>query len=185
MSAPDDETRSPRRGRTRERLVAAAATVVAEQGFHTATVDAIAERAGYSIGALYGNFANKDELFLAVFDQHVLWFDELLASATDARDRADAATTWLRGLSKQPQQFLVFVEFWAYAVRQPKLKRELARRMRHMRQKVVAAAGESEEAALMGLLALAAARGLALEKIADPRAVPDTAASQAVVGLIS
>ena len=42
-----------------------------ERGFHGASLDEIAETAGYWKGAVYSNFDSKDELFLAVFDAHL------------------------------------------------------------------------------------------------------------------
>ncbi|MGI6878715.1 TetR/AcrR family transcriptional regulator [Microbacterium sp. gxy059] len=58
----------PPRGRSREatraRLLDAAAAVFAEVGLGAASVEAICERAGFTRGAFYSNFASKDELFL-------------------------------------------------------------------------------------------------------------------------
>lgn len=56
-----------KRERTRASLVEAAAEVFAEKGFHAATLDDIAARAGLTKGAIYGNFKNKEELLLATF----------------------------------------------------------------------------------------------------------------------
>ncbi len=56
-----------KRHRTRASLVEAAAEVFAEKGFHAATLDDIAARAGLTKGAIYGNFKNKEELLLATF----------------------------------------------------------------------------------------------------------------------
>src|SRR4249920_287327 len=58
-----------RRQRTREALLDAAAAVFAARGFQGASLDEIAETAGFTRGAIYKNFADKEELFLAVFDQ--------------------------------------------------------------------------------------------------------------------
>lgn len=57
---------SPRRQRTRERLIAAAGEMIAEKGFQAATLDEIAARAGMTKGAVYDNFDSKDQLFMAV-----------------------------------------------------------------------------------------------------------------------
>ena len=54
-----------RRVRTQERLIKAAREAIGEKGFHRATLDEIASRAGLTKGAIYDNFATKDELFLA------------------------------------------------------------------------------------------------------------------------
>ena len=167
--------------------------VVAEHGFHAASVDAIAERAGYSIGALYSNFAGKDELLFAVFDEHVLWFERRLEVVVEADDVAKAMADWLGALGKEREQMLVFVEFWAYAVRKPDVRREIANRMAEFRAAVADAIGKRADAGgaiaaipadLAALLALAAARGLAIEKLADPRAVPDQTVSELFGSLI-
>ncbi|WP_431952449.1 TetR/AcrR family transcriptional regulator [Actinacidiphila sp. bgisy167] len=54
---------SARRRATRQRLFAAAVTLIAEQGFSATTVDEIAERAGVAKGTVYYNFGSKNELF--------------------------------------------------------------------------------------------------------------------------
>ena len=55
-----------KRTRTRAKLIESAAAVIADKGFDRASLEAIALRAGMSRGAVYGNFKNKEELFLAV-----------------------------------------------------------------------------------------------------------------------
>ena len=160
---------SERRETTKRKLVKAAIEVIARDGFHAASVDAIARRAGFSIGALYSNFGAKDDLFFAVFDEHVAWFEERLAEGAAKDDRQAAVVEWMTLLDRQPQQFFVFVEFWAYAVRKPKLRARLAERLATMRARVAEVVGDDTAA----LVSLAAARGLAMERLADPDAVPD------------
>lgn len=55
-----------KRERTRASLIDAAAAVIGEKGLDRTALEDIAERAGMSRGAIYGNFKNKEELFLAV-----------------------------------------------------------------------------------------------------------------------
>ncbi len=64
-------TREESQEQTRQRLVAAASVIFREQGFHRASAETIAARAGYTRGALYANFAGKERLFLAVLDQEI------------------------------------------------------------------------------------------------------------------
>ncbi|GAA1582627.1 TetR/AcrR family transcriptional regulator [Kribbella sancticallisti] len=181
---------SERRLRTRERLVKAAAEVVAERGFHAASVDQIAERAGLSIGALYSNFAGKDDLLLAVFDNHVHWFEKQVTARLDEPDLGDTVMRWLTLTEESANQFLVFIEFWAYAVRKPNVRLQFAKRMEQMRSHVAAALEHRAEARasalplpadLIALLGLAVGRGLALEQLADPDAVPNPA----IAGLLT
>ncbi len=56
---------SPRRARTRARLIEAATQVIGEKGFFRTTLDEVAARAGLTKGAIYDNFDSKDALFLA------------------------------------------------------------------------------------------------------------------------
>src|SRR5277367_4613808 len=55
-----------KRDRTRGKLLEAARSLIREKGYEHATLDAIAERAGMTTGAIYGNFKNRDELFLSL-----------------------------------------------------------------------------------------------------------------------
>jgi AcrR family transcriptional regulator len=59
-----DRARVGKRARTREKLIAAAAAVIGEKGYDRAPLEEIASRAGMTRGAVYGNFKNKEELFL-------------------------------------------------------------------------------------------------------------------------
>src|SRR5215510_10546597 len=61
----------PTRAETRQQLFEAAAQVFQEQGIGAASIDAIAETAGLTRGAFYSNFANKDELIVAMLEAHV------------------------------------------------------------------------------------------------------------------
>src|SRR5712692_5791331 len=55
-----------RRELTREALLDAATTVFARKGYGAGTLEEIADAAGLTTGAVYSNFGNKQELFLAV-----------------------------------------------------------------------------------------------------------------------
>ncbi|MCK0118204.1 TetR family transcriptional regulator [Isoptericola sp. CG 20/1183] len=61
--------RSPRRTRTRERLLDAALDVFAEVGMQATSIEAVCEAAGFTRGAFYSNFASKEELFLALMQR--------------------------------------------------------------------------------------------------------------------
>jgi AcrR family transcriptional regulator len=162
--------RSERRTRTRERLVDAAFEVFAERGFHAASVDEVADAAGFSIGALYSNFAGKEDLFLAVFDRHLQWAERTLGATEPPAGLPD---DWAR-------QFLVFAEFWAYAVRDERARERLAPRMAEIRaacaallERLAAARGKplARPPEQLAVVAMAVLRGLAIERLADPSAV--------------
>jgi AcrR family transcriptional regulator len=62
---------SARRTRTRQRLMAAAVAVFAERGVIGSSVEEICEAAGFTRGAFYSNFADKDALVLALIEQGI------------------------------------------------------------------------------------------------------------------
>ncbi len=55
-----------KRERTRAKLLEAGRAVVREKGHERTTMEAVAQRAGMTSGAIYGNFKNRDELFIAL-----------------------------------------------------------------------------------------------------------------------
>src|SRR6185312_15432517 len=59
-------SRAETQARTRQAILQAAAKVFLEKGFHEATIEAIAEEAGYSSGAVYSNFESKAHLLSSV-----------------------------------------------------------------------------------------------------------------------
>ncbi len=61
----------PTRDQTRQRLFEAAAQVFEEAGIGAASIEAIAAAAGLTRGAFYSNFASKDELIIAMLEDHV------------------------------------------------------------------------------------------------------------------
>src|SRR4029079_8079125 len=55
-----------KRGRTRAALLEAARALIREKGHERTTLEEVAQRAGMTTGAIYGNFKNRDELFIAL-----------------------------------------------------------------------------------------------------------------------
>jgi AcrR family transcriptional regulator len=192
MTVTPKRASTPRRAATRGRLIDAATTVVARRGFHAATVDEIADEAGFSVGALYSNFDGKDDLFLAVFDGHLAWYEERLGAAAASADAKRIFSDWMDRLMADPEQLLIFIEFWAYAVRKPKLRRTFAARLAQIRTAMAEAIARRAEASgselqlppeTLALVLLAVGRGLGIEKLADEDAVDD-AVAELVAGLI-
>lgn len=111
---PPRLTREQSRARTRERLLASAAVVFTREGYAGASIDRIAEEAGYSKGAMYSNFASKDELFFAMFDYYALGAAGELCRRLDAVGDPDAvidtACAWADGLLHEPDLRLLVVD---------------------------------------------------------------------------
>jgi AcrR family transcriptional regulator len=71
MSELTAETATPKRARTRERLMDAAVEVFSENGFEGSSLELICERAGLTRGAFYYNFDSKEALFLALMEREL------------------------------------------------------------------------------------------------------------------
>ena len=65
-NSPRRQPKGDKRDRTRTKLLEAARSLIREKGYEHTTLDAIAERAGMTTGAIYGNFKNRDELFISL-----------------------------------------------------------------------------------------------------------------------
>jgi AcrR family transcriptional regulator len=204
MSSAGTKARVDRRTRaaraeqrdTRGALLEAAAEVFAERGFRDATVDEIAERAGYSKGAVYWHFDGKDDLFVALIDERVdsaTWeMVELLESAPPGQDMGpEASRRFVELLGSERELLLLYNEYWSQAVRDPRLRERYARRRSQLRERVAQALrtrienlggpGESVPAEAMATVILSLAAGLAQERLIDPGAVPDSLLGDAIV----
>ena len=189
-------TRVDRRGRAaraegrdaRKELLSAAADVFSARGFHDASIDAVAERAGYSKGTVYWHFAGKDDLFLALVEERVdrpmREMIELLRSAPADRDMApEASKRFAALLAGQREWLLLDNEYWLQATRDPGLRRRYAARRRELRAALGDALASRAETLGAGQLGVAPERvataimalgvGLAQQALVDPQAVPD------------
>jgi hypothetical protein len=105
------------------------------------------------------------------------WFRQRLVAAADAPDAGQAVAAALDSLASDPDQLLVFIEFWAYAVRKPKLRRTFAARLREIRATVEDAMERQGADPRLATVLLAVMRGLGMEKLADADSVGDDAAA--------
>jgi len=181
-------SREEQKALTKTRLIASARVVFARRGFHRALLEEIAEEAGYSTGAIYANFESKEDLFLAVLDDHVAArvraVEQAVSEASTPAKRARAGgDDWMLFLREDPDWYRLFIEFWSCAQRDPELRTRVAARFaafpkanaelieQGARNVGIALPEGLAEAA--GTLFTALADGLALMKLLDPEAVPD------------
>jgi AcrR family transcriptional regulator len=137
-------TRAEQQAQTRTRLIDAATKVFARRGFHDASVEEIAEEAGYSHGAVYSNFDGKGDLFMAVFEDYMAervreLSDTQTALPDDAPLAARAralADQWMDRLDRDRQSVALHMEFIAHADRDPELARRFGERSSVMRDAV-------------------------------------------------
>lgn len=194
-------TREQKRAANRQRLLDAALEVFSERGYYGATIEEIVEESGLSNGALYYNFRNKEDLFLALFDQRIEARIAAVerrfgsASASDEENEVRVHGAALQGVRDidDPKEWAMFFEFVAHAGREPEFRREFRKRSRRLRA-VFTRAVEGQSAALGAELELppdqaavgitALTHGLAVQRITDPRAVPDELLGQLIVYLL-
>jgi AcrR family transcriptional regulator len=125
----------PTRSEVRDRILDAASKVFAAEGFAGATIDAIGQAAGFTKGAVYSNFESKDELFLALLDREFELRGEQIVTALErGGDTAAAARELSRSMLDSVQRhadyYVLFVEYWLRAVRDPQLRERLIDRRR-------------------------------------------------------
>ena len=119
-------SRAERRQQTHEELVTAAEACFVGRGFHATSVDEVAERAGYTKGAVYSNFASKEDLFFAVYQRRV---EQVLTDVVPGLCEAgpERALDWLATVTIQRRDsddgwLAVFFEFWAHVLRHTELR---------------------------------------------------------------
>jgi AcrR family transcriptional regulator len=181
-------TRKESQARTRARLMDSAAAVAAVRGIERASLDEVAERAGFTKGAVYANFANKEELFLAMLDAHfdarLAEIDRILSTEADPDEQArEAAQGLMRLLSAEPEWHRLFFEFSVHAARNEGFRVQLVERYRALRERLAELlAGRARRLGIdpvippdqIAAMAFAMANGMALERLLEPDAVPDT-----------
>jgi len=119
-------TAERRRQQTREYLLDAAAQVFAERGFHGASLDQVAAAAGFTKGAVYSNFKNKDELFLALIEAA---YRREMTALKETIDESEVPPVARLGdfvglirdeLEQMPDNWAnLYLEFTLYAMRNP------------------------------------------------------------------
>jgi AcrR family transcriptional regulator len=119
-----------RREKTRDDLLNAAETCFVTRGFHATSVDEVAERAGYTKGAVYSNFSSKEDLFFGVYQRRV---EQVLSEVVPGLRQAGAerafdslATGTIQRRDSDDGWLAVFFEFWAHVLRHPELRARFA-----------------------------------------------------------
>ena len=176
----------PTRDDTCEKLFEAAARVFEEQGIGGASIEVIAAAAGFTRGAFYSNFKSKDELIIAMIEDHVEQSIrrnlDLLARHTNIADFLDALKTMDRSqqdpLGRSP---LLHMEMILFVARAEKRRPELAERLR-ARRKLIADIVETTSKnngknrvlnpTWTGAILLALEDGFRLHRLIDPETTP-------------
>ena len=119
-------TREQSRDQTRQRLLDAAQSIFLTKGFVAASVDDIAELAGYSRGAFYSNFASKSELFLQLLKrdhENVMGDMRAIFEAGETRQQMeDSVLHYYSTHFRDNECFLLWMEAKLQAARDPEFR---------------------------------------------------------------
>jgi AcrR family transcriptional regulator len=173
-------SRADRQARTREELVDAADGLFTAKGFHATSIDAVADAAGYTKGAVYSNFASKEDLFFAVYERRVdRRVEEMRATFASAPTFYEGMEQLVAGLEQRRDDgwLAVFFEFWAHVLRHSELRDRFAQLHRRGMEpiaegmeRVAAERGERlpEDPTRLATARLAMTTGLQLERLTQP-----------------
>ncbi len=161
-------TRDQSRELTRGAVLDAAERLFVARGYRGASIDDIANAAGFSKGAVYSNFASKADLFLALLDRKAVREEGALASSS------------VNVAGDQAAWPLATLDFFVDAIRDPTVRAGLAERYAQARLRTGRAlASDRTEPAWasweeIATLAMALGSGLIIQSAIDPPSVaPD------------
>jgi AcrR family transcriptional regulator len=131
------QTRKEKQARTRARLMRSAAKLFCRRGLDQASVEDIAQDAGYTKGAFYSNFKSKEELFLAMLDEKFGEEIERIDASLHTDESPDEAARhagedFVRSFRADPEWMRLYMEFVAYAARDEGFREEFLTRCRAM-----------------------------------------------------
>lgn len=187
----------PTRDDTREKLFEAAARVFERDGTGGASIEAIAAEAGFTRGAFYSNFRSKDELIIAMLEDHVAQSIRRNMDILAQHDDLDDFIAALKAMDRSKQDPLgrsplLHMEMILYVARAEKRRPELAKRLR-ARRKLVAdivettLQGKGRAAPLnapwMASVVLALEDGFRLHRLIDPDTTPADSFLRAITDL--
>jgi len=114
-------SREESRALTRAKLLASAREVVAREGYENASVDRIAEEAGFSKGAFYSNFGSKEEIILELLESHSMQdlseIRGLVGDVTAPEQLIEIIGDWVHSRSADPSWGMLAMEFFRRARR--------------------------------------------------------------------
>ncbi|MEO6432352.1 MAG: TetR/AcrR family transcriptional regulator [Sphingomicrobium sp.] len=120
------KSRAATKVETRQRLLDAARGVFTSVGYQGATLDDIAAKAGYTKGALYWHFPNKQALFMALVSDSIAQNMKVLASLADATSDGPSAearlASWIDGIDERETLPQFGVELEIEARRDPSFR---------------------------------------------------------------
>lgn len=135
-------SRAESQARTREQLISTAKELFLRDGYGPTSLEKVAEVAGYSKGAVYSNFRNKDDLCLAVLDaihaEQAALIAEAIGSAGTVEERLNRFQEWAENNIGDQAWTALEVEFALNVRRDDRLRGELGARDKGIRELIAA-----------------------------------------------
>jgi AcrR family transcriptional regulator len=189
-------TRQESQARTRELLLEVAAAEFLAHGYSGTSLERVAEAAGFSKGAVYGNFAGKEELCLAVLENHFfgqlqVFVADFAAGGDTIEDRLAVLERWWDVLLADDEWQLLAMEFAVQTRRNPKIQEQLAQREKMVRAAVTALLSQQIRQLgvtpvlppdQLGIVLVAVVGGIAVQRLVDPT-IPASLLTDAVRAL--
>jgi AcrR family transcriptional regulator len=183
--------------RNREAVLEAARQVFIRRGYAGASLEAIAEEAGFSKGVVYSQFGSKPDLFFALLERRI----QERAAQNERIVEQFSGVEALRELQRAAHRDAVaesgwpylLTEFRALAMRDAELNRRYAETHARTLENLASVLGRLYEGAGLKPIVpvrsiaeffLGAGAGIALERAANPNALPDNDIAQLVAGAV-
>ena len=201
-----DAHRSPRREATRQRILDAAREVFAERGVIGGSVEDICERAGFTRGAFYSNFSDKDDVLDAlVVREHTLLLAHLDTTFVEVDREVEEADSLeavlsgmvdriLRSIPVDRQLSLIQTELEIFAIRRPDHARRFLETNNRFRERIGALIDEAmqrygrellvDPSVITDAIVAIAERSVRRALLAGGDADPDAMASAVLPGLL-
>lgn len=181
----------------REAVLEAARRAFFRSGYHGASVDTIAEAAGFSKGVVYSQFGSKDELFLALLEERIEERRRGSAALAESLSGPEGVRTVFCDAMAVTAESVAWqrllLEFRAHAARHP----EVLARYAALHERTISGtadvlaslyrrAGTREPLPprMLAVIALAMSTGLAAELLADPALDAQALARRVADGLV-
>jgi AcrR family transcriptional regulator len=171
--------------RNRSVVLDAARRVFLDRGYGGATVDAIAEEAGFSKGVVYSQFGSKADMFMALLERRITdraaQNERVAAGMSVAEGVQELIQLATRDAVSEPGWAQLLVEFRAHAARDPELNRRYADAHRRTVAELAGVLGRLHDRAgasppvppqSMAEFVLAVGTGITLEQAVNPAALP-------------
>jgi AcrR family transcriptional regulator len=177
-------TREEKKAQTRRKLLDAAASVFAQKGIDGASLDDVADVAGLTKGAVYSNFASKEDLVWTLLEERLGEASLRIPGAVDPsnsqeQQSADAGALYMNLADRERDMFLLEYEYMLFLARHPEKRRagNFTRRRDTVAQIIAERAAEAGVTLPMSATDLATATfalgaGITLERLVNPEEVP-------------